>query len=43
MIYGDRTTTFDDFLKKNNDEYMKTLMSIDYIERMVELATTANY
>ena len=42
MIYGDRTTTFDDFLKKNNDEYIKTLMSIDYIDRMVELATTAN-
>lgn len=42
MIYGDRTTAFDDFLKKNNDEYIKTLMSIDYIDRMVELATTAN-
>ena len=42
MIYGDRTTTFDDSLKKNNDEYIKTLMSIDYIDRMVELATTAN-
>lgn len=42
MIYGDRTTIFDDFLKKNNDEYIKTLMSIDYIDRMVELATTAN-
>ena len=42
MIYGDRTTTFDDFLKKNNDEYIKTLMSIDYIDRMVKLAATAN-
>ena len=42
MIYGDRTTTFDDFLKKNNDEYTKTLMSIEYIDRMMELAATAN-
>ena len=42
MIYGDRTTAFDDFLKKNNDEYTKTLMSIEYIDRMMELATTAN-
>lgn len=42
MIYGDRTTTFDDFLKKNNDEYIKTLMSIDYIDHMMELAATAN-
>ena len=42
MIYGDRTTTFDDFLKKNNDEYTKTLMSIEYIDLMMELAATAN-
>ena len=42
MIYGDRTTTFDDSLKNNNDEYTKTLMSKDYIDRMMELAATAN-
>ena len=42
MIYGDRTTTFDDSLKHNNDTYNETLMSKDYIDRMVELATTAN-
>ena len=42
MIYGDRTTTFDYSLKNNNDEYTKTLMSKDYIDRMMELAATAN-
>ena len=42
MIYGDRTTTFDDFFKKNNDTYNETLMSKDYIDRMVKLAATAN-
>ena len=40
MIYGDRTTTFDDSLKHNN--YTETLMSKDYIDRMVKLAATAN-
>ena len=31
MIYGDRTTTFDDFLKKNNDEYINVIkqLSVD--------------
>ena len=42
MIYGDRTTTFDDSLKNNNDEYTKTLMPKDYIDRMIELEATAN-
>ena len=42
MIYGDRTTTFDDSLKYNNDNYTETLMPKDYIDRMVELAATAN-
>ena len=42
MIYGDRTTTFDDSLKHNNDNYTETLMSKDYIDRMVKLAATAN-
>ena len=41
MIYGDRTTTFDDSLKHNNN-YTETLMSKDYIDRMVKLAATAN-
>lgn len=42
MIYGDRTTTFDDSLKKNNNAYNETLMSKEYIDRMMELAATAN-
>lgn len=42
MIYGDRTTTFDTLLEKNNDAYNKTLMSKEYIDKMVELAATAN-
>lgn len=42
MIYGDRTTTFDDSLKKNNNAYNETLMSKDYIDRMMQLAATAN-
>ena len=42
MIYGDGTATFDDSLKNNNDEYTKTLMSKDYIDRMMELEATAN-
>lgn len=42
MIYGDRTTTFDTLLTKNNDSYTDTLMSKEYIDRMTKLATTAN-
>lgn len=42
MIYGDRTTTFDDSLKNHNDKYNETLMSKEYIDKMTKLAATAN-
>lgn len=42
MIYGDRTTTFDTLLTKNNDSYTDTLMSKEYIDKMTKLAATAN-
>lgn len=42
MIYGDRTTTFDDSFKNNNDNYTKTLMSKEYLDSMMKLAATAN-
>ena len=42
MIYGDRTTTFDDSLKNHNDSYTETLMPKDYIDHMMELEATAN-
>lgn len=42
MIYGDRTTTFDDSLKIHNDKYNETLMSKEYIDKMTKLAATAN-
>lgn len=42
MLYGDRTTTFDDIFEKHNESYTDTLMSKEYIDAMVKLAATAN-
>ncbi len=42
MIYGDRTTTFNDIFESHNEKYNETLMSKEYIDAMNNLAATAN-